>query len=46
MAVSGRKGGRPSGATDPAQWPSQAWVARYDEYYNKTSAPEDLPPME
>ena len=29
---------------DLQQWP-KAWVERYDEYYNKTSAPEDLPPI-
>ena len=35
-----------TGSIDPGQWPSQAWVDRYDVYYNKTSAPEDLPPMQ
>ncbi len=30
---------------DPQQWPSPSWLTSYTEYYNKTKAPEDLPPM-
>jgi hypothetical protein len=32
-------------SVNPAEWPSQAWVARFDEYYDITQAPEDLPPI-
>jgi hypothetical protein len=28
-----------------AEWPSQKWVQKYDEYYSITQAPEDLPPI-
>ncbi len=28
-----------------SEWPSPDWVARDPEYYNKTQAPEDLPPI-
>jgi nicotinamidase-related amidase len=31
-------------SVDVAQWP-KAWLDRYDVYFNKTSAPEDLPPI-
>lgn len=27
------------------EWPSPQWVAKYDEYYWITQAPEDLPPI-
>ena len=32
-------------SVDLAQWPSQKWVQKYDEYYAITQAPEDLPAM-
>ena len=32
-------------SVDLAEWPSQAWVQKFDEYYWITSAPEDLPPI-
>jgi nicotinamidase-related amidase len=32
-------------SVDPAGWPSQVWVQRFDPYFDMTSAPEDLPPM-
>jgi nicotinamidase-related amidase len=32
-------------SVDLAEWPSQDWVARFDEYYWITAAPEDLPPI-
>ena len=32
-------------SVDLAEWPSQEWVERFDEFYPITSAPEDLPPM-
>ncbi len=28
-----------------AEWPSQQWIQKYDEYYQITQAPEDLPPI-
>jgi nicotinamidase-related amidase len=28
-----------------AEWPSQSWVQKFDQYYYITQAPEDLPPM-
>lgn len=33
-------------STDLAEWPSQEWVQKYDEYYWITEAPEDLPPIQ
>lgn len=32
-------------SVDPAEWPSQQWVQKFDEYYPITQAPEDLPPI-
>lgn len=32
-------------SVDLDEWPSQAWVQRFDEYYAITEAPEDLPPI-
>jgi nicotinamidase-related amidase len=32
-------------SVDLKEWPSQSWVERDPEYYPKTRAPEDLPPM-
>jgi nicotinamidase-related amidase len=32
-------------SVDTAEWPSQAWVAKIEEYYPITQAPEDLPPI-
>jgi len=32
-------------SVDPDEWPSKSWLTKFDEYYNKTQAPEDLPPM-
>jgi len=32
-------------SVDLAEWPSQTWVQKFDEYYNITQAPEDLPPI-
>ncbi|NUO49114.1 MAG: isochorismatase family protein [Polyangiaceae bacterium] len=32
-------------SVDTAEWPSQAWVQKLDEYYPITQAPEDLPPI-
>lgn len=32
-------------SVNPAEWPSQAWVQKLDEYWNLTQAPEDLPPL-
>jgi nicotinamidase-related amidase len=33
-------------SVDLAQWPSPVWVQKYDEYYQITQAPEDLPPIQ
>jgi nicotinamidase-related amidase len=32
-------------SVDLGQWPSTSWVSRFDEYFDITQAPEDLPPM-
>ncbi len=32
-------------SVEVSQWPSQSWIAKFDEYYWITQAPEDLPPM-
>jgi nicotinamidase-related amidase len=32
-------------SVDLAEWPSQQWVERFDEFYWITQAPEDLPPI-
>jgi nicotinamidase-related amidase len=32
-------------SVDLAEWPSQQWVQKFDEYYWITQAPEDLPPI-
>jgi nicotinamidase-related amidase len=32
-------------SVEPAEWPSQTWVDKIEEYYPITQAPEDLPPI-
>jgi hypothetical protein len=32
-------------SVDTAEWPSQTWVQKFEEYYWITAAPEDLPPI-
>ena len=32
-------------SVDLNQWPSPVWVQRFDQFYDITQAPEDLPPL-